>query len=223
MVSSCPARPCRTCSTCCGNSSRRRRPSPRRRWPSAAPPSPRAAAGIRYRTTCGSVRCRRVGCRPTGWMRRGWTRAGCWCSCTAGGSSSGRWPATGNWPPGWGGPPACGCCFRSTGWRPSTGSRPPWMMSGRCGTGRARRPGSDLHPGPARRAGGRLPGRGRPADAAGLAVVRAAGRAAATKAGVDVTLHVGDGLPHVYPIMAGTPEAAQATDQTGTFLRARVP
>ena len=30
---------------------------------------------------------------------------------------------------------ACGCCFRSTGWRPSTGSRPPWMMSGRCGTG----------------------------------------------------------------------------------------
>jgi monoterpene epsilon-lactone hydrolase len=46
--------------------------------------------------------------------------------------------------------------------------------------------------------------------------------AAATKAGVDVTLHVGDGLPHVYPIMAGTPEAAQATDQIGTFLRAHV-
>jgi monoterpene epsilon-lactone hydrolase len=46
--------------------------------------------------------------------------------------------------------------------------------------------------------------------------------AAAAKAGVDVTLAVGAGLPHVYPIMAGTPEAAQATEQTGTFLRARV-
>ena len=47
--------------------------------------------------------------------------------------------------------------------------------------------------------------------------------AAATQAGVDVTLHVGDGLPHVYPIMLGTPEAAAATGQIGTFLRARVP
>ena len=46
--------------------------------------------------------------------------------------------------------------------------------------------------------------------------------AAAAKAGVDVTLAVGEGLPHVYPIMAGTPEAAQATEQAGTFLRARV-
>jgi monoterpene epsilon-lactone hydrolase len=46
--------------------------------------------------------------------------------------------------------------------------------------------------------------------------------AAATAAGVDVTLHVRNGLPHVYPIMAGTPEAAQATDQISTFLRARV-
>jgi len=33
---------------------------------------------------------------------------------------------------------------------------------------------------------------------------------------------IGDGLPHVYPIMAGTPEAAQATEQTGDFLRTRV-
>ena len=47
--------------------------------------------------------------------------------------------------------------------------------------------------------------------------------AAATQAGVDVTLQIGEGLPHVYPIMLGTPEAAQATEQIGTFLRARVP
>jgi epsilon-lactone hydrolase len=46
--------------------------------------------------------------------------------------------------------------------------------------------------------------------------------AAARKAGDDVTLHVGDGLPHVYPIMLGTPEAAEATGQMGRFLRARV-
>ena len=46
--------------------------------------------------------------------------------------------------------------------------------------------------------------------------------AAAAHAGVDVTLQIGEGLPHVYPIMLGTPEAAQATEQTGTFLRARV-
>ena len=45
---------------------------------------------------------------------------------------------------------------------------------------------------------------------------------AATEAGVDVTLQVGEGLPHVYPIMLGTPEAAAATEQTGKFLRARV-
>jgi monoterpene epsilon-lactone hydrolase len=43
--------------------------------------------------------------------------------------------------------------------------------------------------------------------------------AAATQAGVHVTLHIGDGLPHVYPIMLGTPEAAEATEQTGNFLR----
>jgi epsilon-lactone hydrolase len=46
--------------------------------------------------------------------------------------------------------------------------------------------------------------------------------AAAAEAGVDVTLEIGEGLPHVYPIMLGTPEAAQATEQTGKFLRAQV-
>jgi epsilon-lactone hydrolase len=45
---------------------------------------------------------------------------------------------------------------------------------------------------------------------------------AAAEAGVEVTLEIGEGLPHVYPIMLGTPEAAEATGQTGTFLRARV-
>jgi epsilon-lactone hydrolase len=45
---------------------------------------------------------------------------------------------------------------------------------------------------------------------------------AAAEAGVDVILEVGEGLPHVYPIMLGTPEAAEATEQTGKFLRARV-
>jgi monoterpene epsilon-lactone hydrolase len=47
--------------------------------------------------------------------------------------------------------------------------------------------------------------------------------AAATNAGVDVTLQIGDGLPHVYPIMLGTPEAAAATEQISRFLSARVP
>jgi epsilon-lactone hydrolase len=46
--------------------------------------------------------------------------------------------------------------------------------------------------------------------------------AAAAEAGVNVTLEVGEGLPHVYPIMLGTPEAAAATGQTGWFLRDRV-
>jgi acetyl esterase/lipase len=46
--------------------------------------------------------------------------------------------------------------------------------------------------------------------------------AAAAEAGVDVTLEVGEGLPHVYQLLLGTPEAAQATEQIGTFLRARV-
>jgi monoterpene epsilon-lactone hydrolase len=45
---------------------------------------------------------------------------------------------------------------------------------------------------------------------------------AATEAGVDVTLQVGVGLPHVYQSAFGTPEAAEATRQIGEFLRARV-
>jgi epsilon-lactone hydrolase len=45
---------------------------------------------------------------------------------------------------------------------------------------------------------------------------------AAGQAGVDVTLQVGDGLPHVYPIMLGTPEAAEATEASGKFLQTRV-
>jgi epsilon-lactone hydrolase len=47
--------------------------------------------------------------------------------------------------------------------------------------------------------------------------------AAAADAGVDVTLEVGEGLPHVYQLLLGTPEAAEATGQIGKFLRARVP
>ena len=46
--------------------------------------------------------------------------------------------------------------------------------------------------------------------------------AAAADAGVDVILQIGQGLPHVYPIMLGTPEAAQATEQIGKFLHAQV-
>ena len=46
--------------------------------------------------------------------------------------------------------------------------------------------------------------------------------AAADQAGVDVTLEIGEGLPHVYPLMLGTPEAAEATEEIGKFLRARV-
>jgi monoterpene epsilon-lactone hydrolase len=45
---------------------------------------------------------------------------------------------------------------------------------------------------------------------------------AAAEAGVDVTLQIGEGLPHVYPLMLGSPEAAEATEQTGKFLRALV-
>ena len=44
--------------------------------------------------------------------------------------------------------------------------------------------------------------------------------AAAAQTGVDVTLEIGEGLPHVYQLMRGTPEAAQATEQIGNFLRA---
>ncbi|MGO9960093.1 MAG: alpha/beta hydrolase [Solirubrobacteraceae bacterium] len=46
---------------------------------------------------------------------------------------------------------------------------------------------------------------------------------AAEQARVDVTLQIGQGLPHVYQLNLGTPEAAQATEQIGQFLRARVP
>jgi len=49
-----------------------------------------------------------------------------------------------------------------------------------------------------------------------------AGSRAAAGAGVDVTLEVGEGLPHVYQLMLGTPEAAEATEQIGKFLRERV-
>ncbi len=45
---------------------------------------------------------------------------------------------------------------------------------------------------------------------------------AAGSAGVDVTLEIGEGLPHVYQLLLGTPEAAQATERIGKFLRARV-
>jgi epsilon-lactone hydrolase len=45
---------------------------------------------------------------------------------------------------------------------------------------------------------------------------------AAVEAGVDVTLQIGEGLPHVYQSTLGTPEAAEATEQIGQFLRARV-
>ena len=45
---------------------------------------------------------------------------------------------------------------------------------------------------------------------------------AAAAAGVDVTLQTGEGLPHVYPGMPGTPEAAEATDQAGVFLRGKL-
>jgi epsilon-lactone hydrolase len=45
---------------------------------------------------------------------------------------------------------------------------------------------------------------------------------AAAEAGVEVTLEVGEGLPHVYQLLLGTPEAAEATERAGKFLRARV-
>jgi len=46
--------------------------------------------------------------------------------------------------------------------------------------------------------------------------------AKADRAGVDVTLEIGEGLPHVYPLMLGTSEAAEATEEIGKFLRARL-
>ncbi|MGO9505549.1 MAG: hypothetical protein ACLPUO_29160 [Streptosporangiaceae bacterium] len=45
---------------------------------------------------------------------------------------------------------------------------------------------------------------------------------AAAEAGVDVTVEIGEGLPHVYQLLLGTPEAGEATGQIGKFLRARV-
>lgn len=45
---------------------------------------------------------------------------------------------------------------------------------------------------------------------------------AATRAGVDATLEVGEGLPHVYQLMLGTPEAAEATERIGRYLLERV-
>ena len=45
---------------------------------------------------------------------------------------------------------------------------------------------------------------------------------AAAEAGVDVTLQIGEGLPHVYQLLLGTPEAAEATEEIGKFLRTRV-
>lgn len=39
---------------------------------------------------------------------------------------------------------------------------------------------------------------------------------------MDVILKIGEGLPHVYQIMLGTPEAAKATERIGKFLRALV-
>ena len=46
--------------------------------------------------------------------------------------------------------------------------------------------------------------------------------AAAAEAGVDVSLQVGEGLTHVYQLLVGTPEAAEATEQIAKFLRSRV-
>jgi epsilon-lactone hydrolase len=46
--------------------------------------------------------------------------------------------------------------------------------------------------------------------------------AAAAAASVEVTLEIGDGLPHVYQLLLGTPEAAEATERIGNFLRAQV-
>jgi epsilon-lactone hydrolase len=45
--------------------------------------------------------------------------------------------------------------------------------------------------------------------------------AAAAEAGVDVTVEIGEGLPHVYQLLLGTPEAAEAAEQIGKFLRTR--
>ena len=46
--------------------------------------------------------------------------------------------------------------------------------------------------------------------------------AKAISAGVEVDLQVGAGLPHVYQSTLGTPEAADATQRIGRFLRDRL-
>ncbi|WP_327142044.1 alpha/beta hydrolase [Nocardia sp. NBC_01327] len=45
---------------------------------------------------------------------------------------------------------------------------------------------------------------------------------AAVAAGVEVTLQVRAGLPHVYPIVGEAPEAREATDDIGAFFRQRL-
>ena len=45
---------------------------------------------------------------------------------------------------------------------------------------------------------------------------------AAAEAGLEVTLRTEVGLPHVYPCVLGAPEAAQAIQEIGQFLRARM-
>jgi monoterpene epsilon-lactone hydrolase len=45
---------------------------------------------------------------------------------------------------------------------------------------------------------------------------------AAEAAGVEVELHVEEGLPHVFPLMANAPEAHAASTLIGRFLRARL-
>jgi monoterpene epsilon-lactone hydrolase len=45
---------------------------------------------------------------------------------------------------------------------------------------------------------------------------------AASTVGVAVRLEVGEGLPHVYQLLLGTPEAAEATERIGRFLWERV-
>jgi monoterpene epsilon-lactone hydrolase len=46
--------------------------------------------------------------------------------------------------------------------------------------------------------------------------------AAAEAAGVPVTLQVDEGLPHVWPILARTPEAAASTELVGAFFRSHL-
>ena len=46
--------------------------------------------------------------------------------------------------------------------------------------------------------------------------------AAAADAGVDVILEIGESLPHVYQLLLGTPQPAEATEQSGKFVRTRV-